>query len=408
MYSDLLRGLRTVGDAPARAAVLIALLIVNWPAGLARADEDAQPAPPVMHFCWTNCFTLQLNHGLYTRVDGTEETWSIERFTPQLMILHRHDAPAAWNGFSADVTYTGQISDSRLINVTVGGHPVGSVQAAWGIAIDTLPGNNAERDQRSSVQIPTEPTVDAELRASAAPPPLPDYGQPPCPVDGYLWTPGYWAWREAGYFWMPGVWVAPPRLGVLWTPGYWGYAGTVYVFHPGYWGPRVGYYGGINYGFGYGGVGFAGGRWAGEAFVYNSAVSNVNGNVVRNTYRETATGSRAVNKVSFNGGPGGTTAVPTAEERAAAVETRLPATRPQRQGLQPAATPRPAVFHEPRTIAPHLSTDSPARAPRNAALVSSRVTAPAPGAVPPPIVPPPPAAPRPKASPPSIAPPPKR
>jgi hypothetical protein len=44
----------------------------------------------------------------------------------------------------------------------------------------------------------------------------------------------------------------------------------------GYWGPHVGFYGGINYGFGYGGVGFFGGEWRGGAFAYNTAVMNVN------------------------------------------------------------------------------------------------------------------------------------
>jgi hypothetical protein len=28
--------------------------------------------------------------------------------------------------------------------------------------------------------------------APEAPPALPDYDQPPCPGDNYLWTPGYW------------------------------------------------------------------------------------------------------------------------------------------------------------------------------------------------------------------------
>ena len=43
----------------------------------------------------------------------------------------------------------------------------------------------------------------------------------------------------------------------------------------GYWGPHVGYYGGVNYGFGYMGIGFAGGVWAGGAFRYNTAVMRV-------------------------------------------------------------------------------------------------------------------------------------
>jgi hypothetical protein len=149
------------------------------------------------------------------------------------------------------------------------------------------------------------------------PPALPVYTQPPCPVEGYLWTPGYWAYGPAGYYWVPGVWMAPPRVGVLWTPGYWGFAGGVYAWHAGYWGPHVGFYGGINYGFGYGGVGFVGGMWSGGAFRYNTAVVNVNTTVVRNVYvNRTVVNNTTVvsNHVSFNG-EGGIRALPTAEER---------------------------------------------------------------------------------------------
>ncbi len=53
-----------------------------------------------------------------------------------------------------------------------------------------------------------------------APPPLPDYEQPEAPGDGYLWTPGYWAYGNGGYFWQPGAWVlapTPARFGPLVT-----------------------------------------------------------------------------------------------------------------------------------------------------------------------------------------------
>src|SRR6202035_4425035 len=161
-----------------------------------------------------------------------------------------------------------------------------------------------------------QPAPDVEVRAAEAPPPLPDYEQPPCPEDGYLWTPGYWAWAGGGYYWVPGTWVQPPRVGVLWTPGYWGFVGGVYAFHAGYWGPHVGFYGGVNYGFGYVGVGFAGGRWAGNSFAYNRTVNNVNVTNIHNTYHETVVNNVTVNKVSYNGGPGGTSAAPSAQERA--------------------------------------------------------------------------------------------
>jgi hypothetical protein len=38
-----------------------------------------------------------------------------------------------------------------------------------------------------------------------APPALPVYTQPMAPADGYLWTPGYWAYGDEGYFWVPGT-----------------------------------------------------------------------------------------------------------------------------------------------------------------------------------------------------------
>lgn len=94
------------------------------------------------------------------------------------------------------------------------------------------------------------------ISVAIAPPLIPVYSQPYCPGPGYIWTPGYWAYSDIGYYWVPGVWVEPPRIGFLWTPGYWGYNNGLYLFNEGYWGPTVGFYGGINYGYGYGGRGY--------------------------------------------------------------------------------------------------------------------------------------------------------
>jgi len=168
------------------------------------------------------------------------------------------------------------------------------------------------------------------ISVHVGPPALPVYTQPPCPGDGYLWTPGYWGYGPVGYYWVPGVWVTPPRVGVLWTPGYWGFAGGLYGWHAGYWGPHVGFYGGINYGFGYGGVGFFGGEWRGGAFAYNSAVMNVNTSVVRNVYvnRTVINNNTVVNRASFNG-EGGVNAQPRAEEQAAMREQHFQPTANQ-------------------------------------------------------------------------------
>ncbi len=177
--------------------------------------------------------------------------------------------------------------------------------------------------------IPAVSHAQVAVSIRIGPPALPVYEQPPCPVEGYLWTPGYWAYGPAGYYWVPGVWVAPPRAGVLWTPGYWGFVGGVYAWHAGYWGPHVGFYGGINYGFGYGGVGFVGGRWDGGHFLYNTAVVHVNGAVVHNVYVDrTVVHENVVNHASFNG-PGGINARPTAEERTAMHEQHFQPTNAQ-------------------------------------------------------------------------------
>src|SRR5713226_9983463 len=78
-----------------------------------------------------------------------------------------------------------------------------------------------------------------------APPEIPVYEQPICPGEGYLWTPGYWAWDGDDYYWVPGTWVLAPQPGFLWTPAYWAWGGRGYYFHEGHWGPVVGFYGGI-------------------------------------------------------------------------------------------------------------------------------------------------------------------
>src|SRR6266699_2718544 len=161
-----------------------------------------------------------------------------------------------------------------------------------------------------------------DISVGFAPPVLPVVEQPPCPVEGYLWTPGYWGYGSGG-------WVAPPSVGVLWTPPWWGWNNGVYAFNQGYWGPTVGYYGGINYGYGYNGNGYWGGRWEGNAFRYNTAVTRVNNTVIHNTYVDRNVVNKQVNanRASFNG-PNGVKAEPTAEQKAAA-ERKTPPTSQQ-------------------------------------------------------------------------------
>jgi len=162
-----------------------------------------------------------------------------------------------------------------------------------------------------------------------APPAIPEYEQPPCPVDGYLWTPGYWGYGVAGYYWIPGAWLLPAEVGFLWTPGYWGFEGGFYRWHGGYWGNHIGYYGGVHYGHGYDGEGYHGGRWEGGHFRYNTAVSNVNRRTVHNTYEDrSVANSRKAGGASYNG-PRGTSSQPSAGHQAAAAERHATPTRTQ-------------------------------------------------------------------------------
>lgn len=180
-------------------------------------------------------------------------------------------------------------------------------------------------------------TAGVYLSVGIAPPALPVYAQPVAPGNGYIWTPGYWAYGPAGYYWVPGTWVVAPYVGALWTPGYWGWGGDAFIWHGGYWGPHVGFYGGINYGFGYFGTGFNGGRWNGHTFNYNTAVSNVNVTRIHNTYSESFTANSGLTRTSFNGGAGGVTAQPTAEERAVQNEVHQSATQLQMRHQQMAS-----------------------------------------------------------------------
>lgn len=209
----------------------------------------------------------------------------------------------------------------------------------------------------------------AQVRISVAfgPPAIPIYDQPLCPGEGYIWTPGYWAWDDDGddYFWVPGTWVLAPEVGYLWTPPYWAWDNGAFLFYDGYWGPQVGFYGGIVYGFGYFGEGYVGGRWEGDRFFYNRTVNNVNVVNVRNVYNETVVNNNVtVNRVSYNGGPGGVQARPRPQDEAAARERHLPPAAPQMQHRQTArsnpelhasanrgrppiaATPKPADFRD--------------------------------------------------------------
>jgi hypothetical protein len=227
-------------------------------------------------------------------------------------VLCTTGCPLSGNQVAANANQGGtqdQPADPASANLA----PVGADSSAPAPAAYTPqqnpPPDTGGNDSQAYNQAPVDPGYGEQPVAYSdqAPPQLPDYDQPPAPGDDYLWTPGYWAWSPGGYYWVPGVWVQAPYEGALWTPGYWGFWNNRYQFYGGYWGPYIGFYGGVDYGFGYGGFGYQGGYWGGGHFNYNRAVNNVNGGMVHNVYdRSVGGGYRGGGgRVSFNGGSGG-------------------------------------------------------------------------------------------------------
>lgn len=236
--------------------------------------------------------------------------------------------------------------------------------------------------------IPASSYAGVFISVGFAPPVLPVYVQPPCPQPGLMWTPGYWGYGPDGYYWVPGAWVPAPYEGALWTPPYWGYEGALYVYHPGYWGMHVGYYGGVNYGFGYMGIGFVGGMWRGHEFAYNTAVVRVNETVIHTTYvdRTIVERNTIVNDrhVAFSGGPGGIRHDPTPEERMAEHEQHVGPTSFQAHHQQTFQADRSSYFKNngghPQTVAvnrPLAAEHAPAPAARPAFNGGHPQTAPA-------------------------------
>jgi len=87
-----------------------------------------------------------------------------------------------------------------------------------------------------------------------------------------------------------------------------------------------------------------GGGWFGNAFRYNTAVTNVNTTVVRNVYVNKSVvnnyNDTTINRVSYNGGPGGVQIQPTAEEQAAAQDRQAGLSAAQRQHINFASRDR--------------------------------------------------------------------
>jgi hypothetical protein len=113
----------------------------------------------------------------------------------------------------------------------------------------------------------------------------------------------------------------------------------------------VGYYGGIDYGYGYIGIGYFGGYWSGNNFYYNRSVTRVGGGI-RNVYdrpvvyNNTHYGAAPRNRVSYNGGRGGINVQPRPAEIAAGRERHVAALPAQRQVRTSAAQNRGQFYNQ--------------------------------------------------------------
>jgi hypothetical protein len=224
---------------------------------------------------------------------------------------------------------TASVAALSLAACNNGGPTQGATQNGAYVASNATNAAQPAGDQSQTADQSLPPSSEYQAVAQTAPPPLPTYDQPPIPGPGYVWTPGYWDWSNDAddYYWVPGTWVEPPQRGVLWTPGYWRYYNGHYLFSDGYWGPQVGFYGGVDYGYGYGGNGYDGGRWQGDQFYYNSQANNLGAARIAATYSQQL--AERGDRVSFNGGPGGLRIAPAQTDFTAAQARHVPPTRDQ-------------------------------------------------------------------------------
>jgi hypothetical protein len=86
------------------------------------------------------------------------------------------------------------------------------------------------------------------------------------------------------------------------SAGYWDYDNGVYVWYAGYWGPAVGYYGGIDYGYGYTGDGYHGGYWNHGAFYYNRTVNTITTVNITSVYNQSVDEHFRDRHISYHGG----------------------------------------------------------------------------------------------------------
>ena len=147
---------------------------------------------------------------------------------------------------------------------------------------------------------------------------------------------------------------------------------------------HVGFYGGVDYGFGYVGDGYEGGRWDnGRFFVQprrhqhqhtyaSRSTAPSNGSGVNNRQRRTRT-------VSFNGGPDGTTVKPTREEMQAERAKHVAPTRVQLENARSASHDQDFFFSNNKGKPRVAATEKPGQFTGSAVVPAKGAEGAAPG-----------------------------
>jgi hypothetical protein len=65
-------------------------------------------------------------------------------------------------------------------------------------------------------------------------PPAPRVEVVPAVRPGYVWAPGYWAWRDHAHVWVPGHMMREHR-GYHWVPEHWVQNGPHWHMEKGHW-----------------------------------------------------------------------------------------------------------------------------------------------------------------------------
>jgi hypothetical protein len=192
-------------DSRMRRIALVGLVLVvparAQPGTPPQARTASVELPVVVHWCAQHCTTWTLDKGApFDKPHyGSQALGSIvivERFTPASVIMRRTD----YRPYPGVAVLTGELSadGNSIVNGTIKWtyHPccglsTGKYQAAWGTALDTVPGSDAERSRRTTatrsapISPPKQPNQPNAASANVAranpgePIPCNDRGHPP-------------------------------------------------------------------------------------------------------------------------------------------------------------------------------------------------------------------------------------